>query len=96
MVGITVDQMRADYLTRFGAWDDVDSPATFGEGGFRRMVEEGLRVVTTTLVTPHLQGLARLHLHGTTPAVHGIVGNNWYDRATQESVYCARTRPYVA
>ena len=41
VVGITVDQMRADYLTRFGAWDDVDSPATFGEGGFRRMVQEG-------------------------------------------------------
>ena len=26
---------------------------------------------------------------GTTPAVHGIVGNNWYDRAAKESVYCA-------
>ena len=39
VVGITVDQMRADYLTRFGAWDEVSSPATFGEGGFRRMVE---------------------------------------------------------
>ena len=41
VVGITVDQMRADYLTRFGAWEDASSPATFGEGGFRRMVEDG-------------------------------------------------------
>ena len=41
VVGITVDQMRADYLTRFGAWRDDASNATFGEGGFRRMINEG-------------------------------------------------------
>ena len=26
---------------------------------------------------------------GTTPAVHGIIGNNWYDKESQKSVYCA-------
>ena len=26
---------------------------------------------------------------GTTPAIHGIVGNNWYDKTLDTSVYCA-------
>ena len=91
VVGITVDQMRADYLTRFGAWDDVDSPATFGEGGFRRMVEEGFACRDHHFgYAPTYTGPGHASIYtGTTPAVHGIVGNNWYDRAAKESVYCA-------
>ena len=91
VVGITVDQMRADYLTRFGAWDDVDSPATFGEGGFRRMVEEGFACRDHHFgYAPTYTGPGHASIYtGTTPAVHGIVGNNWYDRAAQQSVYCA-------
>ena len=91
VVGITVDQMRADYLTRFGAWDDVDSPATFGEGGFRRMVQEGFACRDHHFgYAPTYTGPGHASIYtGTTPAVHGIVGNNWYDRAAQESVYCA-------
>ena len=91
VVGITVDQMRADYLTRFGAWDDVDSPATFGEGGFRRMVEDGFACRDHHFgYAPTYTGPGHASIYtGTTPAVHGIVGNNWYDRAAKESVYCA-------
>ena len=91
VVGITVDQMRADYLTRFGAWDDADSPATFGEGGFRRMVEEGFTCRDHHFgYAPTYTGPGHASIYtGTTPAVHGIVGNDWYDRTSGTSVYCA-------
>jgi len=91
VVGITVDQMRADYLTRFGAWDDAASPATFGEGGFRRMVEEGFTCRDHHFgYAPTYTGPGHASIYtGTTPTVHGIVGNDWYDRASGTSVYCA-------
>ena len=91
VVGITVDQMRADYLSRFGAWEDASSPATFGEGGFRRMVEEGFTCRDHHFgYAPTYTGPGHASIYtGTTPNVHGIVGNDWYDRASGTSVYCA-------
>ena len=91
VVGITVDQMRADYLSRFGAWEDASSPATFGEGGFRRMVEEGFTCRDHHFgYAPTYTGPGHASIYtGTTPTVHGIVGNDWYDRASGASVYCA-------
>lgn len=83
VVGITVDQMRADYLYRF--WND------FGEGGFKRLVEGGF------VCGDHHFGYAPTYtgpghasiFTGTTPAFHGIIANDWYDRASGGSVYCA-------
>lgn len=91
VVGITVDQMRSDYLTRFGVWDDAASPATFGEGGFRRMVEEGFTCRDHHFgYAPTYTGPGHASIYtGTTPKVHGIIGNDWYDRASGTSVYCA-------
>ena len=91
VVGITVDQMRADYLTRFGAWDDVDSPATFGKGGFRRMVEEGFTCRDHQFgYAPTYTGPGHASIYtGTTPTIHGILANDWYDRESGSSVYCA-------
>ena len=91
VVGITVDQMRADYLTRFGAWGDPEAPGTFGRDGFRRMVDEGFACRDHHFgYAPTYTGPGHASIYtGTTPVVHGIVGNNWYDRSTAESVYCA-------
>ena len=91
VVGITVDQMRADYLTRFGAWEDASSPATFGEGGFRRMVEDGFVCRDHHFgYAPTYTGPGHASIYtGTTPTVHGILANDWYDRASASSVYCA-------
>ena len=91
VVGITVDQMRADYLTRFGAWGDVDSPSTFGKGGFRRMVEEGFTCRDHQFgYAPTYTGPGHASIYtGTTPTIHGILANDWYDRASGSSVYCA-------
>jgi len=41
VVGVVVDQMRFDYLTRF--WD------RFGEGGFKRLVNEGFEAKKPSL-----------------------------------------------
>lgn len=83
VVGIVVDQMRYDFLTRF--WD------MYGDDGFKRLVGEGFSfgnawfgyVPTTTC-----PGHASVYT-GTTPSVHGIIGNDWFDRASGEEIFCA-------
>ncbi len=83
IVGIMVDQMKQEYLVRF--YDH------FGEGGFKRFVEEGFVArnghynYAGTSTGP---GHASVYT-GTTPSVHGIVGNNWYSRVLKRNVYCA-------
>ena len=83
VVGITVDQMRADYLYRF--WND------FEEGGFKRIVEGGFVCADHHFgYAPTYTGPGHASIFtGTTPAYHGIIANDWYDRASGGSVYCA-------
>ena len=78
---ITVDQLRGDLIERYSAG--------FGEGGFRRLVDEGMvyanahhRHANTETVVGHTT-LAT----GTDPAIHGMVANVWLDRATGELNY---------
>jgi predicted AlkP superfamily pyrophosphatase or phosphodiesterase len=89
VVVISIDQCRADYMTRFA--DLYLPPKTSeGVGGFRYLMERGgwyadcrydhLRTVTAA-------GHAILGT-GAQPYLNGIVGNNWYDRATRKGVYC--------
>lgn len=82
IVGIVVEQMRYDYLSRF--WNQ------FGEGGFKRLVSEGnncknanyghffMQTGTnfTTLVT------------GTTPSYHGIVSDEWFIPLKNKVINC--------
>jgi predicted AlkP superfamily pyrophosphatase or phosphodiesterase len=80
-VVIVVDQMRADYLTRF---------AGLYTGGFRRFLREGA-VFTDAhhdhALTVTAAGHATIST-GAYPSHHGIVGNEWYDRALHSKVYC--------
>ncbi len=82
VVAITVDQMRADYLTRYAKG--------FGDGGFKRFFNEGFAGLdhhfsyAPTYTGPGHASIAT----GTTPAVHGIIGNNWFSRETGSKVYC--------
>ena len=91
VVGIVVDQMRADYLTRFGLWDKPGACGVFGEGGFRRMAEQGFVCRDHHFgYAPTYTGPGHASVYtGTTPAVHGIVANDWFDRSLGASVYCA-------
>ena len=83
VVGIVVDQMRYDYLTRF--WDH------YGEGGFKRMIGEGFNCKNNHFnYTPTYTGPGHASVYtGTTPAMHGIISNSWYDKTTNKAVYCA-------
>lgn len=83
VVGIVVDQMRYDYLTRF--WDQ------YGEGGFKRMVNEGFNCKNHHFnYAPTSTGPGHASVYtGTSPAMHGIIGNDWYDKEADKMVYCA-------
>ncbi|GAA3616714.1 alkaline phosphatase family protein [Flavivirga amylovorans] len=86
VVGIVVDQMRYDYLTRFYN--------KFGQGGFKRMINEGFNCKNNHFnYIPTYTGPGHTSVYtGTTPKYHGIIGNNWYDKEIKEMVYCAGDR----
>ncbi|WP_299399354.1 alkaline phosphatase PafA [uncultured Gelidibacter sp.] len=83
IVGIVVDQMRYDYLTRFND--------KYGYGGFKRMINEGFNCQNNHFnYVPTYTGPGHTSVYtGTTPKYHGIIGNNWYDKEIKQSVYCA-------
>ena len=82
VVGIVVDQMRYDYITRF--WDK------FAEDGFKELVSEGFNLRNTHFnYIPTYTGPGHASVFtGTTPGTHGIISNNWYNKFENESVYC--------
>lgn len=83
VVGVVVDQMRYDYLTRF--WD------RYGEGGFKRLVGEGYNFKNAHFnYIPTYTGPGHASVFtGATPESHGIIGNNWYNKFEKQEVYCA-------
>lgn len=83
VVGIVVDQMRQDYIFRY--WDK------FGENGIKRLLRNGYFAKNTQYnYVPTFTGPGHSSIYtGTTPAVHGIAANDWYERETKKSVYCA-------
>lgn len=83
VVGIVVDQMRYDYLTRFYN--------KYGEGGFKRMMNEGFNCKNNHFnYVPTYTGPGHASVYtGATPKYHGIIGNDWYDKEIKKSVYCA-------
>jgi predicted AlkP superfamily pyrophosphatase or phosphodiesterase len=82
-IGIVVDQMRYDYLTKYSS--------EFSEGGFKRFYSQGFVYVDHHYnYTPTFTGPGHASIFtGTTPAIHGIVGNEWYDKTHNRDVYCA-------
>ncbi|MCF8274774.1 MAG: alkaline phosphatase family protein [Flavobacteriaceae bacterium] len=83
VVGIVVDQMRYDYLTRF--YD------RYTEGGFKRMMNEGFNCKNNHFnYIPTYTGPGHTSVYtGTTPKYHGIIANDWFDKDIKKSVYCA-------
>lgn len=78
---ITVDQLRGDFVERFGD--------RLGKGGFRYFLDKGVHYTNahyTHANTETAPGHATLAT-GAPPAYHGIVANDWIDRATGETVY---------
>ena len=82
VIGIVIDQMRWDYLHRFNN--------LFNTGGFKRLLAEGFSCDNTLIpYTPTYTAPGHTCIYtGSVPAIHGIVGNNWYDKNTNVNVYC--------
>lgn len=82
VVGIVVDQMRYDYLTRF--WD------RFSEDGFKKLATEGFNFKNNHFnYIPTYTGPGHASVYtGTSPMNHGIIGNGWYDKFNDAEVYC--------
>ena len=80
IVGIVIEQMRSDYISRF--WDK------FGEGGFKRLIHEGTWCRNASYNYFHTQtavGYATIYT-GSMPSSHGIVGDEWYDRLSSKVI----------
>ena len=82
VVGIVVDQMKMEYLYRFS--DD------FSQNGFKKLMGDGYTFHNMNynyMPTYTAPGHASIYT-GTTPAIHGIVGNEWFNRTTGKNMYC--------
>jgi len=88
VVGIVVDQMRYDYLTKFYS--------RFGDGGFKRLVEDGFTCENAQYnYIPTYTAVGHTSIYtGTTPQSHGIIGNNWYDKYAKKYIYCVDDGDY--
>ncbi|MGB0881943.1 MAG: alkaline phosphatase PafA [Vicingaceae bacterium] len=82
VLGIVVDQMRYDYLTRF--WDK------YGDGGFKKLVNEGFNCKNANYnYMPTYTGPGHASIYtGTTPENHGIISNTWYNKFSNGGMYC--------
>jgi predicted AlkP superfamily pyrophosphatase or phosphodiesterase len=82
VVGLMVDQMRWDFLYRY--YD------RYSNNGFKRLMREGFNCENTQI--PYAQTVtAAGHTcvyTGSVPAIHGIMGNDWYDKSLGHIVYC--------
>jgi predicted AlkP superfamily pyrophosphatase or phosphodiesterase len=81
VVLLVVDQMRADYVDKFrGQWT----------GGLKRLVDEGAWYRSAAYpyaATETCVGHATIST-GSFPSTHGMIANQWWDRASQKLVTC--------
>jgi predicted AlkP superfamily pyrophosphatase or phosphodiesterase len=82
VVGIVVDQMRQEYLYRF--------EKKFGEGGFKRLINDGFMLTNAHYnYVPTYTGPGHASVFtGSTPAIHGVIGNDWWDKNLKKNVNC--------
>src|SRR5680860_156334 len=80
IVGVVVYQMRWYFLFRY--------QDRYSEGGFKRMIREGYSCDNTQInYAPTVTALGHSCVYtGSVPAIHGLVGNSWYDRSIRRSI----------
>lgn len=80
VVGITVEQMRSEYLDKY--WD------SFRADGFKRLMEQGTvcRNVRLDLQSINAATGTATIFTGQMPSSHGIVGRKWFKQITREQV----------
>src|SRR5437764_858070 len=84
VVGIVIDQMRWDYLYRYYNIYKTD-------GGFKRFLDQGFTCENTFIpYTPTVTAAGHTCIYtGSVPAVDGIIGNTWFDKQKNRTVYCS-------
>jgi hypothetical protein len=82
IIGIVTDQMRWDYLYRYAG--------KYTQGGFKRLLSEGYSCENTHInYLPSYTGPGHSCVYtGSVPAIHGIAGNEWYDRNRHGILNC--------
>ena len=88
VVGIVIDQMRYDYLTRFAD--------KYGNDGFKRIINDGYSLENAHYnYIPTYTAVGHTSIYtGTTPTNHGIISNSWYDKYLKKSIYCVDDSNY--
>ena len=88
VVAIVVDQMRYDFLENLSD--------RYTKNGFNRLINEGYNCKNNFYnYVPTVTGPGHSSVStGSTPMTHGIVGNNWFDRKKNKSVYCTDDSDY--
>ena len=83
VVGIVVDQMRWDYVNKF-------KPFFKTQNGFLKLMNQGASCNNNLIpYLPTVTACGHTAVYtGSTPAIHGITGNSWYDNIQQRMVYC--------
>jgi predicted AlkP superfamily pyrophosphatase or phosphodiesterase len=82
VVGIVVDQMKTEYLYRFSN--------DFSNNGFKKLMAKGFtfhNMHYNYMPTYTAPGHAAIFT-GALPNVNGIVGNDWFNKATGKEMYC--------
>ena len=82
VVGLTIDQLRMDYVEAFSA--------LYGERGFKRLFKEGriYRNAEYDFTDVDKSSAVAAIYTGTVPYVNGIVGDTWLDRGTLRIIGC--------
>ncbi len=82
VVGLVVDQMRWDYLYRYYE--------KYGNDGFKRLLNQGYSLNNVHInYIPTYTAIGHTTIYtGSVPAIHGIAGNDWFDKTTGKNVYC--------
>ena len=82
VVGITIDQLRSDYLEAF--------MNLYGEEGFKRLLKEGKVYSQVAYDFKHVdRASAQAAIYtGASPFKNGIVATQWLDRASLRPVHC--------
>lgn len=82
VVGLVVDQMRWDYLYRYYE--------KYQNDGFKRLLKEGYSFNNVHInYIPTYTAIGHTTIYtGSVPAIHGIAGNDWFDKTSGKNVYC--------
>ncbi len=89
VIGITIDQLRSDYMEAFSA--------LYGEKGFKRLLKEGRVYCNAAFdyaVADRASAIASLY-SGTNPYNHGIIADGWMDRNTLQIVQSVDDKDYM-